>query len=193
MIELPDWIVQISTIVSNILVTIAAIWGINQWRDQIKFGDQYKTARKLRGLSLAFKREFGLTRRDPPLFLFAETKVLDDLIKRRQTLNDDFCERCNHLDKLYKIVGDLYDESINVEGFIDEKEGGLTIPLENAYKQLNGAFKIYKQLIETCDQETLDIFLDNRNIIFSDGNDEFSKTVETAVKDIRKKLKKYLP
>lgn len=193
---IPEWIIQLTTIVSSfsgLLVAIVAIRGINQWRVQMKFGDQYKTARKLRGLSLIFKREFGLARRDPPYCISSKREItIDELRKNRQELLDDFKERLFHLEELYKIVGKLYDESIEIEGFIDEKEAGITIPLEDAYRTLNRAFKVYKNFIESCDKESLKQLLEKYNIIFPESDDELSRTVDFAVENIRKRLKRYI-
>ena len=201
---LPEWIIQLApiiSIISDLLVAIAAIWGIrglNQWRLQLKFGDQYKIAHSIRGLSLRFKREFGLIRNQAPLSLSVGIGItVSELMMDSQHLVNDFYTRKHHLDMLFGIADKLYNESIEVEGYLGEKEAVVTLPLENAYRKLLEAFRDYEQLIQslesrTCDQEAVEKFQRSRHTLFSSDNDLLASQVDTAVKDIPQRLRRYL-
>jgi hypothetical protein len=200
----PEWIIQITPIISmisDLLVTFVAllgIGGIRQWRRQLKFGDQYKTAHRIVGLSLRFRREFGLTRLPSTISsLTQKGMVKNELGIHRQEILDDIHERQNHLTELFGIVQKLYEESLEVEGFLGTKESGLTIPLETEYRRLNEAFQEYINFIRSLQSETLtdddlERFRGYHDILFSTEDDYFTKRVNSAIENIRDRLKKYI-
>ncbi len=118
------------------------------------------------------------------------------MIDCRQELQEDFSERLHHLKKLFDISKELYEESIEVEGLLGE-EAGLTEPLEDIYRELKNAFGAYEDFIQslqsaTYEQIELEKFYRSRKLVFSTGNDCLTDEVTDAVRDIRKKLKKYI-
>jgi hypothetical protein len=179
------------------ITAILGFFGIWQWRRQLKFGDQYKTAHRIVGLSLRFRREFGLTR----LPFLGSSQPLKGVAKNeiglyKQAFLDDFNERQLHLKKLFNIVQKLYEESLEVEGLIGEKDAGLTIPLETDYRRLNEAFEEYTQFIHsiqsgTLSDEDLALFRSNHDILFSTEDDYFTKRVDIEIENIKNRLKKY--
>ncbi len=187
--------------ISDIFLAIAAIVGIqglHQWRLQLKFGDQYKTAHSIWGLSLRFKREFELIRHQAPLSLLTEDEAGEsEWIANSQRLVGDFYERKHHIDMLYEITEKLYNASIEVEGYLGEREAEITLPFEEAYKKLFEAFGDYEKLIhslesQTCNQETIEKFQRSRPVLFPADGDLLEAQVRTAVRDTEKRLSKYL-
>lgn len=188
-----EWLVQLASMLSNIMLGIAAIVGIiglRQWRSELIGKTKFDIARKMMGLAYKFRDEFAAARRPVfPGYSAGRIRQEGETPEQRALLDEEYARK-SRLSPLAEIFQQLREESWQAEIiFRSEEIQSYITPFEERYKEFHYALhSYYYKKFGGEGRDTTGEWL----IINSGEEDEISKSIDASVNGLSKYMKKHL-
>ena len=201
--QFQPWFLELFSLISNIAVSIAAIFGIYgiwQWQRELIGTSKFELARKMMKSALQFRDEFEFVR-SPHTFgnESTEREIIQNEAQGETHLRNEYFARSKRLQKLQIKVRELQEYSWEAEVLLSKSDARSIDPLMDAYKSISIAINGY--FYEQINYGSRDSHYFQRNqerlnklheTIYSTGGDELGKSVHEAVERLISELRKYV-
>jgi hypothetical protein len=183
----PDFVqlaLQITTIVANVLLSCAVIYGFKQWRAQLKGTTKYQIARKLVSLAFQFQVEFNSARLQR-----ADPEELNESEKSRPFKDIEYDVRRRRLVPLRETLIELQATNWEAKSLLEDTSELIGL-FERFYKQLSDAIEVYFHPTAATIGVPLDYLFP---IVYAtDNKDQLSSDLQDAVVKLADQMQKYL-
>ncbi len=200
---MPQCLIELTNIISNVAVAVAAILGIIglwKWRTELIGKTKFETARKMTLLALQFRDEYGRARNawtSPGEW--GERKKGDDEKPDESKVLDEYFARYQRLQPLQDTLRKFYEVSWEAEVILSEVDANLVQLFEDLFQELFIAMEFYfDEQLKRAKRPSgkADVDYDQmknwRKIIYGFRGDEVSKAADNAADKVKKQLKKYI-
>ena len=197
---------ELTDIISNLAVAIAAIFGIVglwQWRNELIGKIKFEVARKMMLLALQFRDEYGLAR-SPITYVgeLAERKKDDSETQNVSRILDEYYAHSRRLIPLQDTLRKFYEVSWEAEVILSEKDAKLVQLFEKLFKDLYITIEMFFEMqLDQAKNSAFDTSANDvnfeqmknwRHIIYGLRDDELSKLSNEAANTVKRQLKKYI-
>lgn len=197
---------ELTDIISNLAVAIAAIFGIVglwQWRNELIGKIKFEVARKMMLLALQFRDEYGLAR-SPITYVgeSAERKKDDSETQNVSRILDEYYAHSRRLIPLQDTLRKFYEVSWEAEVILSEKDAKLVQLFEKLFKDLYITIEMFFEMqLDQAKNSAFDTSANDvnfeqmknwRHIIYGLRDDELSKLSNEAANTVKRQLKKYI-
>jgi hypothetical protein len=198
-----EWLVQLMSMLSNLLIGIAAVVGIGslwQWRKELIGRTKFEAARKLILLALQFRDEFHSAR---GIFTFggesSDRKRSDSESEAERGVLDEHYARVKRLQILQQTLRKLHEAGWEAEIILGEKEAKLIEPLEKSFRDLAVEFEFYFQYQyqrakHPLGLANLNLTLEEQShrTVYGNSDDAIGKAVDDAITSMKQRLKVHI-
>jgi hypothetical protein len=141
------WFIELTNIIHNLAVALAAILGIMglwQWRKELVGKAKFEVAQKMMVLALQFRDEY-IHARDPWTYPYewAERKKSNNESKGECEMLNEYFARSRRLLPLRDILRKFNEVSWEAEVVLSEKDAKLIQPFEKTFKTLTIAIESF--------------------------------------------------
>ena len=203
MVAIPHWLINLTSVVSNISIAVAAIIGIIglwQWRTELVGKTKFEVARKITLLALQFRDEYGRAR-NPWTFRnkSIERVRLDNESPEETRVLDEYYARSRRLQPLQDTLRKFYEASWEAEVILSKDDAKLVELFEKFFDHLYIAVDFhFEEVLKQARKQSMNTKEDyeairaNKKIIYGIRDDEIYKSVDAATETVKKQLKKYI-
>lgn len=172
-----------------VILAGVGIWALGQWRRELHGKARIELARQVVYLALKFDSAFSYARGmmgSSAEYVGRPKSPDEEESKEIAQLRDERYARFQRLEKSRQILIELQHCSWQAEAIFGESLDRLLDPYFKASNQVSIAISIH------FDEDLRTRTPENRQIIYSDGNDETGRSVKAATNALKTNMKKYL-
>jgi hypothetical protein len=201
---LQPWFVEIISFISDVIVglsalivSIAAVLGLFQWRAELKGKARLDMARRLTLLAYQFRDQY-ISSRSIITFIqeSADREELPSETKSETHYRDEHYARMNRVRLIQGTMRELYQAAWEAEIIFDKNVEALIRPLANSFNELWGAIDTYfSRYIEraskdaTVDASDLSWLEKYQKIIYGHADDDHAQIVSESVMHLVQEIK----
>ncbi len=192
----------ISTIIvsiSAVVVALIAIYGVFQWKRELKGKSQFELARQIVKLAMEYRDNYHAVR--SPITYSIEyanrEKAADETNETSQIL-DEWHAKIKRMEKLNKIILQLHEASWEAEILLSEELPKYILPIEETYNDLGISIRSYfnSQLLVTKQHiQRDDIYekqQEHNDHIYGMPDDKYGKEVDLLIDKLVSKIKLFI-
>jgi len=198
-----EWLVQLISMASSILLALAALFGIRsfwQWRKELVGKTKFEVARRIILLALQFRDEFHAVR---GIFTFAgessERQHGENETESEAVILSEHFARAKRLRTLQDTLRKLHEAGWEADTVLDEHDAKLIEPLEKSFRDLSIAFDFYfRAQYQRAKHPHGHIGIDQtqedemHKIVYGLSDDSIGKAVDDAVNALKVQLKPHV-